>query len=132
MSIPLLNILERSLDASSMRQKAISNNLANSGTPDYQPQRVAFEEQLKMALDQNSSDFVGRRTNTRHIPIGKSVVLPTPTLKTEEIVMNNDGNGVDVDYEMASLSKNSLWYNALAQQINHEFNLLKTVIKGRG
>lgn len=129
-SIRLLNLVERSLDASAMRHKAISNNLANAETPGYQPQRVVFEQTLKEAMNASTS-FAGKMTDARHIPIGSQAQLPSPYLMEEKAIVNNDGNGVDVDYEMTALSKNSLWYNALAQQMNHEFNQLKTAIKGR-
>ncbi len=130
MSISLLNLLGRSLDASALRQKAISNNLANAETPNYQPQRVVFEQTLKEALN-SSTAFSGKRTDARHIPIGSQTQIPSPYMMQEKAIVNNDGNGVDVDYEMTALSRNSLWYNALAQQMNHEFNQLKTAIKGR-
>ena len=131
MSFQIVNVLERALDASALRQKTISNNLANVETPHYQSQRVVFEETLKEAMNPGTS-FQGKRTDSRHFLIGSQSHLPVPYMIEEKTIQNNNENGVDVDYEMTALSKNSLWYNSLAQQINHEFNLLKTVIKGRG
>lgn len=131
MSFPVVSVLERALDASALRQKTISNNLANVETPHYQSQRVVFEQTLKEAMN-SSSSFQGQRTDNRHFVIGSPSHLPVPSVMEEKTIQNNNGNGVDVDYEMTALSKNSLWYNALSQQINHEFNLLKTVVRGRG
>ena len=131
MSVQVVNVLERALDASALRQKTISNNLANAETPHYQSQQVVFEEVLKEAINPGTS-FQGKRTDTRHIQIGSPSQLPVPQVMEKGTIHNNNGNGVDMDYEMTALSRNSLWYNALAQQINHEFNLLKTVVRGRG
>ncbi len=33
-----------------------------------------------------------------------------------------------MDYEMAQLAQNQLWYNALTERINGRFNSLRTVI----
>ena len=131
MSIQVMNVLERALDTSALRQKTISNNLANAETPHYQSQRVVFEQALKEAMNPGTA-FQGKRTDNRHIQIGSSTQLPAPYVMEERTIQNNNENGVDVDYEMTALAKNSLWYNALSQQINHEFNLMKTVIRGRG
>lgn len=125
------NILQTALDASALRQQTISNNIANAETPRYQPQRVVFEDVLQAALSERST-FQGYRTDPRHLEIGTSKRLPRPVMKVDRTIHTNDENGVDLDYEMASLARNSIWYNALAQQLNHEFNLLKTVINGRG
>ncbi|WP_170145314.1 flagellar basal body rod protein FlgB [Ammoniphilus oxalaticus] len=133
MSLTVLNLLGRGLDASALRQQTISNNIANAETPHYQSQRVVFEETLQAALNSSGvGSFQGKRTDPRHIEIGMTTQLPTPTIREVKTIQNNNENGVDLDYEMTSLARNSVWYNAIAQQMNHEFNQLKTVIKGRG
>lgn len=123
----IIGIMSRALDASSLRQRAISNNIANVDTPNYQPTQVSFENMLQQEIN---GTFTGNRTNEKHIAIGSSSNIPTPELINENIVMGNNGNGVDLDHEMTEMSKNSLWYQSLAYGINEEFNLLKTSIKG--
>ena len=41
------NLLERALDAASLRQQVISSNIANVNTEGYDSQRVVFESHLK-------------------------------------------------------------------------------------
>ncbi|NLZ51592.1 MAG: flagellar basal body rod protein FlgB, partial [Thermoanaerobacteraceae bacterium] len=48
------------------------------------------------------------------------------------ITTRNDGNNVDVDEEMVKLAQNTLYYQALSQQVGAHFALLKTVINGGG
>lgn len=121
--------MSQALDASSLRQKAISNNIANVDTPNYQAQRVSFEDMLQKEIH---SSFSGNRTNEKHLAIGNSRPIPSPKLVTENTIMRNNGNGVDLDLEMTEMSKNSLWYQSLTYGMNEEFNLLKMSIRGRG
>ncbi|MGG3466022.1 flagellar basal body rod protein FlgB [Neobacillus pocheonensis] len=122
-----ISILQKALDASVLRHNTISNNLANVSTPNYKPQKVVFEEMLKGEL--TNSNFIGKRTSSKHIPIGGSL---TQAYVTEQpVMMQNSGNGVDVDQEMTDLTKNSIWYQTLTYQIGEEFNLLKTAIRSR-
>lgn len=136
MSISLIGVLHRSLDASSLRHQAISNNLANSDTPNYKPQRVHFEAALKEAMKEgltsnSRKQFVAKLTNEKHIPFGQMPGLPIASVSEDNSIVTNENNGVDDDYEMSALSRNSIWYNALVQQTSHEFQLIQTAIKGR-
>lgn len=123
-----INLVQRALDASVLRHNAISNNIANVNTPNYKPQKVIFEDILKQEL--SGAGFDGKRTNAKHIPIGIAA-SSQPLITQEPTVMQNSGNGVDMDSEITELTKNSIWYQTLSYQISEEFNLLKTAIKSR-
>jgi flagellar basal-body rod protein FlgB len=122
-----ISVLKQALDASVLRHNAISNNLANVNTPNYKPQKVVFEELLKGELA--NSSFEGKRSNAKHIPIGNSAAKAYIT--EQPVVMQNSGNGVDVDHEMTDLTTNSIWYQTLSYQLGEELNLLKTAIRLR-
>ncbi len=124
-----IDLLQRALYASSLKQKVISNNIANVTTPNFKPDRVEFSQFLQEELAKSS--FTGTRTNPQHVPIG---VLNNrePIIVKQPVVMKNGGNGVDMDYEMSEMTKNNVWYQALTNQINEEFNYIKIAIKGRG
>ncbi|WP_059172708.1 flagellar basal body rod protein FlgB [Bacillus sp. FJAT-27445] len=123
-----ISLLSSALNASALRQKSISNNIANVDTPNYRTTKVAFEEILQKEVN---STFTGRRTDERHFTIGAQGGIPSAKLKQENIVFQNSGNGVDIDYEMSQLSQNTIWYQSLTYGINEEFNLIKTAIRGR-
>jgi flagellar basal-body rod protein FlgB len=123
----IIGIMSRAMDASSLRQKAISDNIANVDTPNFKPVEVSFEKLLQHEIN---SKFIGSRTNGKHFTIGKSDVIPAPESVKANIVMKNSNNGVDLDSEMAEMSKNALWYQSLTYGINEEFNLLKMSIRG--
>jgi len=44
--------------------------------------------------------------------------------------LRTDGNNVDVDAEMAAMTKNSIFYNTVAQRINGYYTNIKMAIKG--
>jgi flagellar basal-body rod protein FlgB len=125
-----IDVLQRALDASSMRQQAISNNLANADTPNYKAKQVAFEDLLKQHLS-NQTQFEGTRTDARHLVIGQGEDLPTPQMEVNPTaIMQNNGNSVDADQEMTQMGKNALWYYTLTQQLTSEFQQLSIAIKG--
>jgi flagellar basal-body rod protein FlgB len=126
-----IGILHSALDASSLRQQEISNNIANVETPGYKTKQVVFEDLLKQHLS-NQTNIVGNRTDSRHIEIGKPANLPTAkTVENSDTIMQNNGSNVDIDGEMTRMGENSLWYYTLTQQLTSEFQLLSIAIKGR-
>jgi flagellar basal-body rod protein FlgB len=128
-----LNLLSKALDASTLRQRVIANNIANADTPGYKSKEVLFEEILRQTLVENPSTFVGKRTHPKHIPIGKSssqTSIPSPmVVEHANTWVQNNGNNVDIEYEMTKMAENQLWYNALVQQTAGYFNKLRDVIK---
>ncbi|MEH7076574.1 flagellar basal body rod protein FlgB [Neobacillus drentensis] len=126
-----ISLLQKAMDASSLRQQVISNNIANAETPGYKTKQVVFEDILKKHLT-NQTNFAGNRTDARHLVIGNSNNIPTGTVvdNTNSVIQNN-GNNVDIDEEMTRMGKNSIWYYTLTEQMNSEFQQLSIAIKGR-
>ncbi len=122
----MIVMMSGAMDASALRHKSISNNIANVNTPNYQPTKVSFEERLHQEIE---SQFIGTRTNAKHLQIGEKQTVPAPKLEKDNVVFKNSGNGVDLDYEMTQLSQNTLWYQSLTYSMNEEFNLLKSSIR---
>ncbi|MHA7963024.1 flagellar basal body rod protein FlgB [Paenibacillus sp. CAU 1782] len=126
--------MEAAVYAAEMRQRVISNNVANAETPHFKRSEVVFEQLLEQAMGTGSTKLSGRRTDIRHIPIGSSASkLPEAQVITDtSTTMNNNQNNVDSDREMALLAKNQLSYNFYIQQINHDLKMIRTAIEGRG
>jgi len=125
--------LEAALQASSLRQQVLANNVANVDTPYFKRSDVAFEELLSQAMGQGGTqDLAGRRTDPRHIPIGNEGPVPAPQVVTDSsTAINNNRNNVDIDKEMALMAENQLRYNLFVQQVNEHIRLLKIGINGR-
>ena len=126
----------RALDASTLRQEVIANNIANVDTPGFKRSDVRFEQLLQRELNEFKSTFVGHRTDPRHYVIGKpsksNQQLIQPEIVTDnKTSMNNNENNVDVDYEMSLMAKNQLYYQTLIQQLNGQIKKVRTAIDGR-
>lgn len=122
-------LLEQSISASSMRQKTISQNIANVDTPNYKAKKTIFEHQLSDAI--NSQKLSAHRTDSRHFEFGHtSRASARVVVDRNNTMFNHNGNNVDIEREMAEMAKNQIYYNALIERLNGRFNSVRTVIGG--
>lgn len=128
---PGISLLENSLNAASLRQKVIANNIANVDTPKFKRSDVRFEEFLQKEME-GMKPLEGYRTDLRHFRIGlPSAEVPIQVVEDGSTAMNNNLNNVDIDSEMSLMAKNQLRYNTLIGQMNHELKNVRTAIGGR-
>ena len=128
-------LLERSLDTESLRKKVIADNIANVDVPHFKRSEVNFESELERAIKnnaKNSEKLPALMTDERHIPflIDKDVRSVKPRVNLDyNTSLRNDGNNVDIEKEIVDSSKNMMRYNALVSGLNHNYKMLKMVIK---
>ena len=127
-----LDVMQRGMGAANLRQEVISHNIANVNTPNFKKSDVIFEDLLAKEL---ALDATGRlkivRTHDRHMPIAFRGRAAAKVELDPSSSMRYDKNNVDIDVEMASLAKNSLYFNALARQVGAEFSRMRTVVAGQ-
>ena len=120
-----VNMLQKGLDASWLKNEVITNNIANVDTPNFKSSSVNFEEAFKAAM--NEDKFTAKKTSDGHIDFssqGMQSAVHTNMDTSEGL----DGNNVDIDYENAELAKNSILYNTLVEQVSSEFRKLSAAI----
>ncbi len=122
-----LRTARSALDGLSLRQQAISRNLANVDTPGYQAQTIDFEETLKHLVDQDGS-FSLDITNPSHQLPGNHDAGFSLTKRTGGS-FRADQNNVDVDVEMTDMSETGVQYQAVSQTISQKLLLLKALAK---
>jgi flagellar basal-body rod protein FlgB len=123
-----INLLDQALSYSSLKQKVISQNMANVDTPNYKAKDVSFKSILKNEIGENLQT---NRTDSRHIDFSNNTDSQSAAIITKQNVQyNNNGNSVDMDQEMSDLAANQIYYNALIEQLNGKFSALQTVIRG--
>ena len=130
---PSMRLLENTINAASVRQRVIANNIANADTPYFRRSYVTFEDALQEAMTSDVK-LSGSRTNAKHIPIGRERAQQDPEMQVltdTSTAVNNNFNNVDIDYEMAQMAKNQLRYNVLMQKLNGELRSLRQAIEGR-
>jgi len=132
----LYQVLEKSLNASSLQHKMISNNIANVNTPGFKRSEVVFQSKLSEILDKKDKEFLPLSvTNINHIPSGTDFTLAQlqPEVVTNsETSLRTDDNNVDIDYEMAKMAENTTNYSTLAQLMSLKISGLKTAITEGG
>jgi flagellar basal-body rod protein FlgB len=132
----IVDTVQVAMKAANTRHMVLSNNVANINVPGYQGFDVAFEDQLKRALEPAPTQqtmLEGLRSDQRHIPIPQSSSAPQVMSVEPRIVqmvdqMRQDGNNVDIEDQMAKLAANQLWYQALVRSMSDEFNRLRLAI----
>ena len=117
--------------AATIRQEVIANNIANVNTPNYRKSVVEFEELLAREIYGEEPDGKLKmvRTHDKHLPYVPLEFHAEPTIfQDNTTIMRTDDNNVDIDIEMANLSKNQLYYNALATELGGHVTRLKNAI----
>ncbi|KAF0820365.1 MULTISPECIES: flagellar basal body rod protein FlgB [unclassified Cytobacillus] len=122
-----LSTLEQALNYSSLKQKVISQNIANADTPNYKAKdasfKAAFKSVLNDSMEANKSDF-------RHYEF-KNASSPGQGIVTKpDSSYNHNGNSVDLDKEMADLASNQIYYNAVIERVSGKFSSLQNVLRG--
>jgi len=120
-----INVLDKAADASWLRNEAISNNIANVDTPNYKRQDVAFETELKRALNTTKYDTMDARVYNLNL----NRIQPEVYTDAQAYSYRLDGNNVDIDTENVYLAQNQVTYNALMDSLTKEFANLKSVMK---
>lgn len=122
-----INMLEKALDYSSVKQQVISQNIANVDTPNYKSKEVL---PFKTILNKEIGEQVTAKvTNNKHIPFPVSNSEYVKIVKSDTRY-NESNNGVDMDLEMSKMAENQIYYNALVERLNGKFQTLQNVIKG--
>lgn len=125
---PVLNVLQKGLEASSLRQQVLANNVANIDTPNFKRSDVDFQTVLGAALGEKSNILPLNLTSSRHIS-GLAEGGGAGIVTDQTTALRNDGNNVDIDKEMSNVAENGLYYNALTSTLSLQLGLLKMVIK---
>ena len=121
-----ISSLENGLSYATLKNKAISQNIANVDTPNYKTKEVSFKDVFSDAKKATISAY---RTDVRHydfkIEIGNNGIYSNENFRTRP-----NGNAVNMDAEQAKLAENTIYYNALVDRIGSKFSTLNNVVKG--
>ena len=130
-----IDLLQRAMDATSLRYQVSANNLANSEVPNFKRSTVNFESELKRAFESEEkakNGFQLTRTDSRHIalnvPYDYRNVEPRRVLDYTTTAKAN-GNNVDAETEANNILQIQMQYRLLTQLTSFEFSQLNTVMK---
>jgi len=125
--------LEQAMDLRLKRQELLGSNMANMDTPGYQPQDLEFEGELTRIIEDESAMPTTRRTDGEHLGMGVEALAGADNVEERPDVLNSvDGNGVDLDREMARVADNSMRYNATLEMQRRRVGILNYSIMKMG
>jgi flagellar basal-body rod protein FlgB len=114
------DLLGRLIEATEVRQRAISHNITNVNTPNYRRVDVEFETQLAKELNS-----LGNSMGNLKITAKPEMVL------TEGLTARADGNNVDIDTEMGQQSKNAMMQQTYIQLLSTYLDQMRLAIQGQ-
>src|SRR5690625_7216406 len=117
-----MNTLEKTLDYSSVKNRVISNNIANVDTPNYKAQDVSFKDVLNEELNNH---FKAKRTHPKHVEFSSHKFTPYNITTKSNTIYNHNGNNVDIVIVMDELSKNIIYYKSLVTRMNWKLSRLQ-------
>ena len=106
----------RLMDIAQLRQKVISNNLANANTPGYIRQDVTFKEQLGKMLEAGDMEGIKQFDPER--------------FDDEAMPARRDGNNIIPPMELNAMMQNGLFYNLLTRSMSTKLKILKLATQG--
>jgi flagellar basal-body rod protein FlgB len=119
--------LVSALDGLSTRQRVINNNIANINTPGFKASEVSFAGQLAQAMD-NGATLKLKSTDPGHLAEENGSDV-SPQIKTQSSTTQRlDGNNVDLEKEMVSLTETVLQYQAVSKLVSRRLAMTRTVI----
>lgn len=112
------------MDLTRKNGEVISNNIANSNTPDYKAKEINFMNQLRSEMKtelKTTSEF--HMNGDDEDRLGKVDVSESTSGRTRV-----DGNNVDQTKEMVKLLENNNKNGLAVNSLNSELNLFRTAI----
>ena len=130
-----VDLLQRALDASEVRNAVHANNIANAGVPNFKRSMVNFESELKRALDTEKQKPVLELnvTHPNHIPNWKPRDYQDVQIRRVldyTSASDNNGNNVDAEEEFTMALQNQLKYALMANAATFEFSQINMVLRG--
>ncbi|RJP65583.1 MAG: flagellar basal body rod protein FlgB [Ignavibacteriales bacterium] len=124
---PTIQVLQKLVSYSALRQKTISKNIANISTENYQREEVRFNDLLSEQMNSNLKATESRHFDTANNsnPASEYIVV-----KDNSPELSSGVNNVNIEKEMADLAENSIMYKFAAKRLSSYFKTLQSVIKG--
>jgi flagellar basal-body rod protein FlgB len=113
----IIDLLESGIKAETLRQKAISNNVANLQTPGYRRLGVKFEQMLSKAIESG---------DTKNVNLDE---LKAELYQPKNTVVSPNGNDVSLEAEVGDMVKNSIRYRAFIKLLTKKYAQIDEAIK---
>jgi flagellar basal-body rod protein FlgB len=118
----ILAALGRQMTNAVQRQTVAASNLANLDTPGYRAREAQFEDALDLELN------VSAPTRTSPLHLGHAAVGSNPTKEVDGLAPRRDGNNVQLDRELLSMTRAAGDFSAAQTALAAKFRLVRYAI----
>jgi flagellar basal-body rod protein FlgB len=128
-NISLFKALGAKMDYLTMRQRVISQNIANADTPGYKPQDlkpVDFGAVLKDVSGSNNVTMVS--TNGMHMPSPDEIAQGKAAKKKDPYEVAPAGNAVVIEEQIINSNQSAMDYNLITSLYNKNVRMIKTAL----
>jgi flagellar basal-body rod protein FlgB len=115
---PQSGLLSQLMDATALRQQAVTHNLANLNTPGYQRQEVTFEDQFQKALSGPGD-------------VSRAKGIKPKIEASKDPSSRQDGNNVDLDKEVGELQRTALMFQTYTKLLEARLGMMRRAIDSR-
>ena len=109
-TINIIDAIEAGIKAEGLRQRAISNNIANLETPGYRRIDVKFEELLAKCLESGDTADLQKMVPQLYQP--------------QQTPIKENGNDVSYEAEVGEMIKNTIRHKAFIRVLNQKYKQL--------
>lgn len=119
-------LLQRALDGTWQRERAISSNIANGQTPGYKALTVSFEDSLLKEVDKIEKS----KMTPTEIRQGIRDVLQADIATQQDYTTSErlDGNNVNLDVENIEMARTQIQYQYLIRSMTDMFSRMRYAI----
>ncbi|MBV8152159.1 MAG: flagellar basal body rod protein FlgB [Candidatus Eremiobacteraeota bacterium] len=129
-------MLKEAIAGSGLAHAALASNIANINTPNYHRLDVSFKDALAATepTPPDPNELTLATDDPNHIGVNGEIPAQPFAVEPridESWLMRTDGSNVDLDQEMARLSQNSAYAQAMAQMLEVEYARVHNAIEER-
>lgn len=116
-------LLSSAMEVATLNHRLLASNIANADTPGYNPIRLDFQATLRQTLE-GRGGFALRTDHPRHFDKTEY----RPNFERLAFLSKNDYNKVDLDEQMANLSKNTGQFTTYARLLSRRFEQSRALL----
>ncbi|QOX63961.1 flagellar basal body rod protein FlgB [Anoxybacterium hadale] len=119
-------ILQKALDGTWQKQRAIANNIANHETPGYKAVKVSFEANLDKEIQKLGKSIAETKSIPKNLEAIKNseISVFSDNTTTERA----DGNNVNLELENIEMAKAQIQYQYLTRSMTDMFSRMRYAI----
>jgi flagellar basal-body rod protein FlgB len=110
----IVDLIEAGIKAESLRQRAITSNIANLETPGYRRIDVKFEELLAKCVKSGDAVDLGKITPEIYRP--------------EKTPVKSNGNDVNYETEVGQMIRNTIRHRAFVRLLAKKYNQIELAV----